>query len=54
MPRKVRQPDTAKSASDSKQYVAHVELPDPLPVTEQELDLLEVELADCIDELLER
>jgi hypothetical protein len=29
-------------------------LPDPLPVTEEELDLLEVELADFIDELLER
>ena len=33
---------------------AIVDLPDPLPVTEEELDLLEVELADFIDELLER
>jgi hypothetical protein len=33
---------------------AIVDLPDPLPVTEQELDLLEVELADFIDELLGR
>lgn len=42
----------AKVAPDSKQYVVHVDLPDPLPVTEGEVDLLETELSDFVEELV--
>ncbi len=52
MPRRPGPADVAKAASDSKQYVVHVDLPDPLPVTEGELDLLETELSDFVEELL--
>ena len=42
----------AKAAPYLKQYVVHVDLPDPLPVTEGELDLLETELSDFVEELV--
>ena len=52
MPRRPRPADVAKAAPDSKQYVVHLDLPDPLPVTEGELDLLETELSDFVEELV--
>lgn len=52
MSRRPQPADAAKAAPESKGYVVHVDLPDPLPVTEQELDLLETELSDFIEELL--
>ena len=52
MPRRPQRADVAKAAPDSKQYVVHLDLPDPLPVTEGELDLLETELSDFEEELL--
>ena len=52
MPRRPQRADVAKAAPDSKHYVVHLDLPDPLPVTEGELDLVETELSDFVEELL--
>jgi hypothetical protein len=45
---------TGRKTRRRVEYRVDAELPDPLPVTEQELDLLEGELADFIEELLGR
>lgn len=43
-----------KAVEDARlaKYKVVSDLPDPLPVTEAELDLLETELSDFIEELL--
>jgi hypothetical protein len=40
------------AASTRREYTAIVDLPNPLPVTEAEVELLEMELADFLAELL--
>ena len=55
MTRNSRRPRYARPASEGvrlAKYKVVSDLPDPLPVTEQELDLLESELSDFIEELL--
>ena len=49
----VRTPGRA-SAPPTQDYEVVVDLPNPLPVTEAELELLEAELADFIAELLKK
>jgi hypothetical protein len=44
--------NSAKKTRETGAYRVIVDLPDLLPVTEGELELLESELADCIAELL--
>jgi hypothetical protein len=44
-----RAPRTRRRTDD---YTVTVDLPDPLPITDAELDLLERELADFLEELL--
>lgn len=38
----------------AEDYTVIVDLPDPLPITEAEIELLEAELADFIAELLKK
>lgn len=38
----------------AEDYTVIVDLPDPLPITEAEIELLEAELADFIVELLKK
>ena len=51
-------PQSGGAASESRktrpkaEYRVIVDLPDPLPITEAEIDLLERELADFLAELL--
>ena len=52
IPRSPRFSNTAFEDTRLAQYKVVSELPDPLPVTEGELDLLETELSDFIEELL--
>ena len=54
MPRQTAAPaDVAQSRlRPQNSMLVHVDLPDPLPVTEGELDLLETELSDFVEELL--
>ena len=40
------------AASTKREYSVIVDLPNPLPVTEAEIDLLETELSDFFAELL--
>ena len=44
----------ASRKHNAEDYTVIVDLPDPLPVTEAELELLESELADFIAELLKK
>ena len=43
-----------KSRQRAEDYTVIVDLPDPLPITEAEIELLESELADFIAELLKK
>jgi hypothetical protein len=43
-----------KNTRSAEDYTVILDLPDPLPVTEAELELLESELADFIAELLKK
>ena len=43
-----------KSRQRADDYTVIVDLPDPLPITEAEIELLESELADFIAELLKK
>jgi hypothetical protein len=49
-----RAPVPAKHKHRGNDYTVIVDMPDPLPVTEAELELLESELADFIAELLKK
>jgi hypothetical protein len=51
-PPRQRLPKTAFVDPRPRDYKVVSDLPDPLPVTEEELDLLETELSDFIEELL--
>jgi hypothetical protein len=44
----------ASRKHNAEDYTVIVEMPDPLPVTEAELELLESELADFIADLLKK
>ena len=52
IPRSPRVPSTAFADSRLTQYKVVCDLPDPLPITEREVELLETELSDFIEELL--
>lgn len=52
LPRSARVPSTAFADARIAQYKVVSDLPDPLPITEGELELLETELSDFIAELL--
>jgi hypothetical protein len=52
LPRSPRVPDTAFADARLAQYTVVSDLPEPLPITERELELLETELSDFIEELL--
>lgn len=47
-------PVARKSRQRAEDYNVIVDLPDPLPITEAEIELLESELADFIAELLKK
>ena len=47
-------PVARKSRQRAEDYTVIVDLPDPLPITEAEIELLESELADFIAELLKK
>ena len=47
-------PVAQKSRQRAEDYTVIVDLPDPLPITEAEIELLESELADFIAELLKK
>lgn len=49
-----RAPASGKHKHRANDYTVIVDMPDPLPVTEGELELLESELADFIAELLKK
>ena len=49
-----RAPAPRKSRQRAEDYTVIVDLPDPLPITEAEIELLESELADFIAELLKK
>lgn len=49
-----RAPQPGKHKHRAHDYTVIVDMPDPLPVTEGELELLESELADFIAELLKK
>ena len=50
---KAKNPASAGSKTRWRvEYRVIADLPDPLPVTEAELDLLETELSDFVEELL--
>jgi hypothetical protein len=52
LPRSARVPSTAFADARLAQYKVVCDLPDPLPITDLELELLETELSDFIEELL--
>lgn len=45
---------SSKGRQRAEDYTVIVDLPDPLPITETEIELLESELADFIAELLKK
>jgi len=47
-------PVAPKSRQRAEDYTVIVNLPDPLPITKAEIELLESELADFIAELLKK
>jgi hypothetical protein len=47
-------PAPRKHRQRAEDYTVIVDLPDPLPITEAEIELLESELADFIAELLKK
>ena len=47
-------PEPKKHKRRANDYTVILDMPDPLPVTEGELELLESELADFIAELLKK
>lgn len=49
-----RAPVSPKSKRTANDYKVIIDMPDPLPVTDGELELLESELADFIAELLKK
>ncbi len=46
--------ESRKNKRSAEDYTVILDFPDPLPVTEAELELLESELADFIAELLKK
>ena len=49
-----RAPVSRKSKRSTNDYKVIIDMPDPLPITEAEIELLESELADFIAELLKK
>ena len=49
-----RAPESRKSKHRPEDYKVTLDMPDPLPITEAEIELLESELADFIAELLKK
>ena len=51
---RARAPSRRNKRQRAQDYTVIVDLPDPLPITKAEVELLEAELADFIAELLKK